>query len=160
MICSLEEAARIVGSWRARGERIVLCNGAFDLLHVGHLRYLRGAKALADRLVVGVNADISVRASKGEGRPVINQAERAELVNALSCVDLVIVFESVDVRPLIRVLKPDIHAKGTDYAVETVPERDEVAAYGGVTAITGDPKDHSTTQLVRQPPAPRGGGQG
>jgi rfaE bifunctional protein nucleotidyltransferase chain/domain len=133
---------------RAAGRTIVLANGAFDLLHVGHVRYLDGAKALGDVLVVAVNSDASVRASKGPGRPVVPQAERAELVAALRCVDHVLVFDEPDVRAVIRALKPHVHAKGTDYTVETVPERAEVEAYGGRVAICGDPKDHSTSSLV------------
>ncbi len=145
---SLEDLARIVAGHHARGRKVVLANGAFDLLHVGHVRYLEGAKALGDVLVVAVNSDGSVRAAKGEGRPVIPARERAELVGALRCVDHVLVFDEPDVRHIIRALKPDIHAKGTDYTPDTVPERDEVLAYGGRVAITGDPKDHSTTALI------------
>lgn len=145
---SLEDLARIVAGHHARGRKVVLANGAFDLLHVGHVRYLEGAKALGDVLVVAVNSDSSVRAAKGEGRPVIPARERAELVGALRCVDHVLVFDEPDVRHIIRALKPDIHAKGTDYTPDTVPERDEVLAYGGRVAITGDPKDHSTTALI------------
>lgn len=145
---TLEELTKAVSEDRARGHRIVLANGAFDLLHVGHLRYLEGAKRLGDVLVVAVNSDASVRAAKGEGRPVIPQAERAELVASLRCVDHVHVFDAPDVRAIIRALKPDIHAKGTDYRPDTVPERDEVLAYGGRVEITGDPKDHSTTSIL------------
>ena len=145
---SLEDLARIVAGHRARGRTIVLANGAFDLLHVGHLRYLEGAKALGDILVVAVNSDASVRAAKGEGRPVIPDRERAELLGALRCVDHVHIFDAPDVRAIIRALKPDVHAKGTDYTSDSVPEREEVFAYGGRVAITGDPKDHSTTALL------------
>lgn len=145
---TLDELQAAVAEHRSRGRRIVLANGAFDLLHVGHLRYLEGARALGDVLVVAVNSDASVRAAKGEGRPVIPQAERAELVAALRCVDHVHVFDAGDVRGIIRALKPDIHAKGTDYRPDTVPERDEVLAYGGRVEITGDPKDHSTTSIL------------
>jgi rfaE bifunctional protein nucleotidyltransferase chain/domain len=133
---------------RAAGRSIVLANGAFDLLHVGHVRYLEAAKALGDVLVVAINSDASVRASKGPGRPVVPQAERAELVAALRCVDHVLIFDEPDVRAVIRALKPHVHAKGTDYTVETVPERAEVEAHGGRVAICGDPKDHSTSSLV------------
>jgi rfaE bifunctional protein nucleotidyltransferase chain/domain len=132
----------------AAGRAIVLANGAFDLLHVGHVRYLEAAKALGDVLVVAINSDASVRATKGPGRPVVPQAERAELVTALRCVDHVLVFDEPDVRAVIRALRPHVHAKGTDYTVETVPERAEVEAYGGRVAICGDPKDHSTSSLV------------
>lgn len=145
---TLAEVAAAVAAARAQGRRIVLANGAFDLLHVGHLRYLEGARALGDLLVVAVNSDASVRSAKGAGRPVVPQHERAELVAALRCVDLVHVFDDADVRAIIRALKPDIHAKGTDYTPDTVPERDEVLAYGGRVEITGDPKDHSTTALA------------
>jgi rfaE bifunctional protein nucleotidyltransferase chain/domain len=126
----------------------VLANGGFDLLHVGHLRYLEASKALGDRLVVAVNSDASVRAAKGPRRPVIDQAERGELISALRCVDAVVIFDEADVRGIIRALKPEIHAKGTDYTVESVPERSEVEAYGGRVAIAGDPKNHSTTAVL------------
>lgn len=147
-VVSRDDARRQVAEWRAGGQSIVLANGVFDLLHVGHLRYLEGAKALGDRLVVAVNSDASTRAYKGPGRPVIPQAERAELVAALRCADLVLVFDEPDVRAVIRELKPDVHAKGTDYTPQSIPERAEVEAYGGRVAVTGDPKDHSTTALV------------
>lgn len=135
--------------WRQAGERIVLTNGCFDLLHVGHIRYLHGAKELGGRLVVGINSDESVRTIKGEGRPLMPEGERAEIVAALADVDAVVVFGEPDVRALIRELQPDIHAKGTDYTAESVPERDEVMRYGGRVAIVGDPKDHSTTDIIR-----------
>lgn len=137
-------------AWRARGKIAVLANGAFDLLHVGHLRYLQGAKALGDVLVVAVNSDVSVRKAKGENRPVVPQAERAEMLCGLSCVDFVTVFDEADVRHIIAALKPAVHAKGTDYTQDSVPERAEVEKYGGRVAITGDPKDHSTTETVAQ----------
>lgn len=131
------------------GRTIALANGLFDLFHVGHLRYLEGAKALADLLVVAVNGDASARLqNKGPGRPVVPAAERAEIVAALRCVDHVVVFETKDVVPVIRALRPDVQVKGTDYTPETVPEAAEVRAYGGRVAIAGDPKDHSTTALV------------
>lgn len=149
---TLAELEEVVAGHRGRGRRIVLANGAFDLLHVGHVRYLEGARRLGDVLVVAVNSDASVRAAKGAGRPVVPAAERAELVAALRCVDHVLVFDAPDVRGIIRALKPDVHAKGTDYTVESVPERDEVLAYGGRVAITGDPKDHSTTALAGKLP--------
>jgi len=133
----------------ARGDRTVaLANGCFDLLHVGHVRYLAGAALEADVLVVAVNDDASVRALKGEGRPVLRAEDRAELVAALRTVDYVVVFSEATVGPLLTSLRPDVHCKGTDYTVETVPERDVVAAYGGRTAIVGDPKDHSTRDLL------------
>jgi rfaE bifunctional protein nucleotidyltransferase chain/domain len=135
---------------RAHGKSIALANGVFDLLHVGHVRYLQAARELADVLVVAVNSDASTRAYKGPGRPVVNEAERAELVAALACVDHVLVFDDGDVRRVLRALKPDVHVKGTDYTPETVPERDEVLAYGGRVAIAGDPKDHSSTEMLRR----------
>ncbi|HUS19648.1 MAG TPA: adenylyltransferase/cytidyltransferase family protein [Terriglobales bacterium] len=138
----------LVRKWRAAGEKIILTNGCFDVLHVGHIRYLQGAKALAPRLIVAVNADATVRSLKGEGRPRTPEHERAEILAALEDVDAVTIFNEPDVRPLIRDIKPDIHAKGTDYTEQTVPERDEVLAYGGRVAIVGDPKDHSSTALL------------
>ena len=139
-----------VAEWRAAGDQIVLANGCFDLLHVGHVRYLRGAKALGGRLVVAMNSDGSVRRLKGKGRPLMPEAERAEIIAALADVDTVVIFEELDVRALIHEIHPDIQAKGTDYTLDTVPERDEVAAYGGRVEIVGDPKDHSTTDILGQ----------
>jgi D-glycero-beta-D-manno-heptose 1-phosphate adenylyltransferase len=144
-----EELRRQVKEWRDAGERIVLANGNFDLLHVGHVRYLRGAKELGGKLIVAINADESVRALKGEGRPIMPAEERAEILAALADVDAVVVFSELDVRPLIREIRPDIHAKGTDYTVDSVPERDAVAECGGQVAIVGDPKDHSTSEILR-----------
>jgi D-glycero-beta-D-manno-heptose 1-phosphate adenylyltransferase len=144
-----------VERWRASGEQIVLANGNFDLLHVGHVRYLRGAKELGGKLVVAVNSDQSVRALKGEGRPIMPAEERAEIVAALVDVDAVVIFPELDVRALIREIRPDIQAKGTDYTRESVPERDAVAEYGGRVAIVGDPKDHSTSEIIRTGLAPR-----
>ena len=135
---------------RRAGKTVALANGIFDLFHVGHLRYLEGAKALADVLVVAVNSDASTRRNKGPGRPVVPEAERAEIVAALACVDHVVVFGSRTVVPLIRKLRPDVHVKGTDYTPETIPEAAEVARYGGRAAVAGDPKDHSTTDLLRR----------
>ena len=150
---NLEEAQRIVESWRAQGLKVALANGVFDLLHVGHVRYLEAARLLADRLVVAVNSDASTRAYKGPGRPVIPAGERAELLRALRCTDLVLIFEEPDVRAVIRALKPDVHVKGTDYTPESIPERAEVEAYGGRVAVAGDPKDHSTTALLAKRPS-------
>ena len=146
-----------VVEWRLAGQQIVLANGCFDLLHVGHIRYLRGAKALGGMLVVAMNSDASVRRIKGEGRPFMPAQERAEIVAALADVDAVVVFEEPDVRALIREIRPDIQAKGTDYTRESVPERDEVMAYGGRVEIVGDPKDHSTTELLSHLRKPTGG---
>jgi rfaE bifunctional protein nucleotidyltransferase chain/domain len=148
-IFSRRELAHRVEQWRGAGERIVLANGNFDLLHVGHVRYLHGAKELGGRLVVAVNSDESVRALKGEGRPVMPAEERAEIVAALADVDAVVIFPELDVRALIREIRPDIQAKGTDYTVDSVPERDAVTAYGGRVAIVGDAKDHSTSEIIR-----------
>jgi rfaE bifunctional protein nucleotidyltransferase chain/domain len=147
-ILSREELRRQVDRWRDCGERVILTNGCFDMLHVGHVRYLRGAKALGGRVVVGINADSSVRQLKGEGRPLMPAEERAEVVAALGDVDAVVIFEEPDVRALVREIRPDIHAKGTDYTAESVPERDVVEEYGGRVAIVGDPKDHSTSELL------------
>jgi len=141
--------------WRRAGERIILANGNFDLLHVGHVRYLRGAKELGGKLVVAINSDDSVRALQGEGRPIMPAEERAEIVAALADVDAVVIFFELDVRALIREIRPDIQAKGTDYAAESVPERDAVAEYGGRVAIVGDPKDHSTSEIIRARLKPR-----
>jgi rfaE bifunctional protein nucleotidyltransferase chain/domain len=138
-----------VEQWHRAGERIILANGNFDLLHVGHVRYLRGAKALGGKLVVAINSDHSVRALKGEGRPIMPEQERAEIVAALADVDAVLVFPELDVRSIIREIRPDIHAKGTDYTADTVPERDVVADCGGRVAIVGDSKDHSTSEIIR-----------
>ncbi len=133
---------------RQRGARIVFANGCFDVLHVGHTRYLAGAKALGDLLVVGINSDRQVRNLKGEGRPLLSERERAEIVSALEVVDLVTVFDEPTVEDLLLVLRPHVHAKGTDYTENTVPERDVVRSFGGQVAIVGDPKDHSTTELI------------
>jgi rfaE bifunctional protein nucleotidyltransferase chain/domain len=148
-ILARHELRERVEQWRRAGERIVLANGNFDLLHVGHVRYLRGAKELCGKLVVAINSDESVRALKGEGRPVMPAEERAEIVAALADVDAVIVFPELDVRALIREIQPDIQAKGTDYTADSVPERDAVAEYGGRVAIVGDAKNHSTSEIIR-----------
>jgi rfaE bifunctional protein nucleotidyltransferase chain/domain len=147
-VVTLEAVVERAAGLRAAGQRIALANGVFDLLHVGHVRYLEGAKALADVLVVAVNSDRSTRAYKGPDRPLVPEAERAELVAALACTDLVVIFDEPDVRHVIRALRPELHVKGTDYTEQSVPERAEVEAYGGRVAIAGDPKDHSTTALA------------
>ncbi len=139
-----------VAEWRRAGERIILTNGCFDVVHVGHVRYVRAAKALGGRVVVAVNSDASVRRLKGEGRPVMPDAERAEILAALEAVDAVVIFDEPDVRALIRELRPDVHAKGTDYTAESVPERDEVVACGGRVEIVGDPKDHSASAIIKK----------
>jgi rfaE bifunctional protein nucleotidyltransferase chain/domain len=133
---------------RAEGRTIAFANGCFDVLHVGHVRYLADAKAQADRLIVAVNSDDSVKGLKGPGRPILSGPDRAEIVAALDSVDYVVLFSDPDVHRLLRLLKPDVHCKGTDYTPETVPERDTVLAYGGRIAIVGDPKDHSTRDLL------------
>ena len=148
-ILGRDELRRQVEQWRRAGERITLANGNFDLLHVGHVRYLRGAKALGGRLVVAINSDESVRTLKGEGRPIMPENERAEIVAALADVDAVVIFPELDVRAIIREIRPDVQAKGTDYTADSVPERDAVAEYGGRVAIVGDPKDHSTSEIIR-----------
>jgi rfaE bifunctional protein nucleotidyltransferase chain/domain len=147
-VVSRDELARRVAADRAAGRTIAFANGCFDLLHVGHVRYLQGAAAEADRLIVAVNDDESVRRLKGEGRPILSAGDRAELVAALRGVDYVVIFPEPTVGPLLEALRPDVHCKGTDYTVETVPERDVVKAYGGRVAIVGDPKDHSTRDLL------------
>ena len=139
---------RLIAGERAAGRTIAFANGGFDLLHVGHVRYLQAAAAEADRLVVAINDDESVRGLKGEGRPILSGADRAELVAALRGVDYVVLFPEATVGPLLLALKPDVHCKGTDYTVDTVPERETVRAYGGRIAFVGDPKDHSTRDLL------------
>ncbi|MGH9241784.1 MAG: adenylyltransferase/cytidyltransferase family protein [Vicinamibacterales bacterium] len=138
---------RIADARRA-GRTIAFANGCFDLLHVGHVRYLAAAALEADLLIVAINDDQSVKALKGEGRPILPAADRAELVAALRCVDLVVVFPEPTVGPLLEVIRPDVHCKGTDYTLDSVPERDVVRSYGGRIAIVGDPKDHSTRDLL------------
>ena len=133
---------------RAAGLSHAFANGGFDLLHVGHIRYLEAAKREADRLIVAINDDQSVKALKGPNRPILKEADRAELVAALRAVDYVVIFPEATVTPLLELLHPDVHCKGTDYTVDTVPERETVRAYGGRIAIVGDPKDHSTSDLL------------
>jgi rfaE bifunctional protein nucleotidyltransferase chain/domain len=149
-ILSEAELVEAVGRDRARGLSIALANGCFDLLHVGHVRYLQGAAAEADRLIVAVNDDRSVQRLKGPGRPVLSVADRAEMIGALRGVAYVVVFGEDTVGRLLRLLRPDVHCKGTDYTIESVPERDVVLEYGGRTAIVGDPKQHATRELLAQ----------
>jgi len=149
-ILNREQLKARVAEWRANGEKIRLANGCFDLLHVGHVRYLHAAKQLGGRLVVAINNDDSVRVLKGEGRPLMSAAERAEILAALSDVDAVVIFPEPDVRQLIREIRPDVHAKGTDYTAENVPERETVVECGGRVEIVGDPKDHSATEIIRK----------
>src|SRR5688572_20839091 len=146
-VVSREQLLERAHEARERGQTIAMANGCFDLLHVGHVRYLEGSANEADVLVVAVNDDESVRKLKGEGRPILSAGHRAELVAALRAVDFVVIFPEPTVGPLLDALRPDVHCKGTDYTVDSVPERDVVRAYGGRTAIVGDPKDHSTTDL-------------
>jgi len=148
-IVTREGLKQHVAHWRADGEKITLANGCFDLLHVGHVRYLHAAKQLGGLLVVAVNSDESVRMLKGQGRPLMPAEERAEILSALSDVDAVVIFSEPDVRALIREIRPDIHAKGTDYTADSVPERDTVIEFGGRVEIVGDPKDHSATDIIR-----------
>jgi rfaE bifunctional protein nucleotidyltransferase chain/domain len=144
-----DELARRVAQWRQSGDQIILANGGFDLLHVGHVRYLSAAKQLGGRLIVAINSDESVRSLKGEARPLMPAEERAEIVAALADVDAVVIFPELDVRNIIREIHPDIHAKGTDYTQETVPEADLVQSYGGRVEIVGDPKDHSSSHIIQ-----------
>ena len=148
----LDRAALVasIESEKARGSRIVLANGCFDILHAGHVRYLEGARALGNFLVVAVNSDEQVVQLKGAGRPILPERERAELVASLQAVDLVTIFPEPTVTELLLAIKPDVHAKGTDYTEETVPERDVVRSYGGRVAIVGDPKDHSTSEILKK----------
>ena len=149
-IVSRQELHRLVQEWRNDGHSVTLTNGCFDLLHVGHIRYLHAARSLGGKVVVALNGDASVRQLKGEGRPLMNENERAEILAALSDVDAVVIFGEPNVRAIIREIKPDVQAKGTDYTADSVPERDEVTAYGGRVAIVGDPKDHSTSEILEQ----------
>ena len=144
------ELLALVSKQRASGRKVVFANGAFDLLHAGHVRYLEAARESGDWLVVGVNSDASVRRSKGEHRPIVPERERAEIVAALGCVDAVLLFDEDSPAGLLGELRPDVHAKGTDYTAQTVPERSVVASYGGKTVIVGDPKDHATTDLIER----------
>ena len=147
-IVARDELVQRISADRAAGRTIAFANGCFDLLHVGHVRYLESAAREADVLVVAINDDASVRKLKGEGRPILSAHDRAELVAALRCVDYVVIFPEPTVGSLLTTLQPDVHCKGTDYTVESVPERDIVRGYGGRIAIVGDPKDHSTRDLL------------
>jgi len=148
VVVSDEELVALVATDRADGRSISFANGCFDLIHAGHVRYLEGAAREGDRLIVAINDDASVRALKGGGRPILPGVARAELVAALRAVDYVVLFPEPTVERLLRQLKPDVHCKGTDYTVDTVPEREVVRSYGGRIAIVGDPKDHSTGELL------------
>jgi len=147
-ILERQELVQRVSEARKNGARIVFANGCFDVLHVGHVRYLNGARALGDLLVVGVNSDEQVALQKGIGRPIVQEVERAELIASLESVDYVTIFEEPTVAELLLTLRPHIHAKGTDYTEDSVPEREVVRSYGGRVAIVGDPKDHSTSEIL------------
>ena len=148
-VLSRDELSEFAAEIRRRGDKLILANGCFDLLHAGHIRYLAGAKALGGKLLVAVNSDRQVCVLKGDGRPTASQSERAEIIAAIRFVDAVTVFDEPTVEDIIRIVRPDFHAKGTDYTKETVPEREIVREYGGQVAIVGDPKDHSSSELFR-----------
>lgn len=150
LILEREALVARVSADKAKGLCVVLANGCFDVLHAGHIRYLQGARALGDILVVGINSDSQVARLKGNGRPILPERERAEIVASLAAVDLVTIFDEPTVSELLLAIRPDIHAKGTDYTEETVPERDVVRSFGGRVRIVGDPKDHSTSELIRR----------
>ena len=147
-ILERDDLAAVVNAAKRKGSRIVLANGCFDVLHVGHIRFLEAAKALGDLLIVGVNSDEQTRRLKGEGRPLAPQDQRAQIVSALAAVDFVTIFHEPTVEQLLLALRPDIHAKGTDYTEDTVPERDVVRSFGGQLAIVGDPKNHSSSEII------------
>jgi len=149
LLLDLDAAVRLAGQWRREGKRLVFANGCFDLLHVGHVRYLEGARRLGDVLLVGINSDRSVARLKGPGRPIMTAEERAELVGSLAAVDGVVIFDDDTADALVRALRPTVHAKGTDYTAESVPEGAAVREAGGRVAIAGDPKQHATRDLIR-----------
>ena len=155
-VMPVEQLVEEIGRERAAGRTVALANGCFDVLHVGHVRYLQGAAAEADRLIVAINDDESVAELKGPGRPILPASDRAELVAALRGVDYVVTFGEPTVERMLRLLKPDVHCKGTDYTVDSVPERSIVLEYGGRTAIVGDPKQHATRELIARIAGPRG----
>ena len=156
-ILSREGLQAVLREHRRRRRKIVLANGVFDLLHVGHVRYLRAARGEGDILVVGINSDSSTRARKGEGRPIMTERARAAVVAALTAVDYVVIFDELDVNELLREIRPDVHAKGTDYAIDTVPERELANQLGVRIAICGDSKDHSTHEILERVRRPRNG---
>ena len=149
-IKSIRELKEIVERNRASGKTVVFANGCFDLVHAGHVRYLQAAKDLGDVLIVGVNGDACVASLKGEGRPLQSEADRVEILASMGCVDYVLLFDAPTVDGILRELRPDVHAKGTDYTPESVPERETVRGYGGRVAIAGDPKGHSTRDLIQR----------
>jgi rfaE bifunctional protein nucleotidyltransferase chain/domain len=146
----IKSLQKLAQEYRSSGSKIVFANGCFDLIHAGHIRYLESAKALGNILIVGLNGDVSVAALKGAGRPLQPEAERAEILASMACVDYVLLFDAPTVDGILKELKPDVHAKGTDYTEKSVPERETVLAYGGQVAIAGDPKDHSTRDLIQK----------
>jgi rfaE bifunctional protein nucleotidyltransferase chain/domain len=148
-IKNIEELKTITQQLRADGRKVVFANGCFDLLHVGHIRYLENARALGDVLVLGLNGDAGVSALKGNGRPLQCAGDRAEMLASLACVDYVLMFDDLTVDGILNELRPDIHAKGTDYTEDSVPERETVRSYGGKVVIAGDPKDHATRDLIK-----------
>jgi len=147
---TLRQLEVLVNNFKEKGKTIILANGCFDIIHVGHIRYLTGAKALGDILIVAINSDGSTKVLKGSGRPVTNEEERAEIISAFECVDYVTLFSERNVENILLKLKPDIHAKGSDYTQDNVPERETVKSYGGRIAITGDPKDHSSKDIIKK----------
>ena len=147
-VLPLDEVVSAVERLRSEGEKIILANGCFDLFHVGHLRYLIGAKQVGGTLLVALNSDRQTRLLKGSGRPFVNEQERAEIISGVRCVDLVTIFDDPTVEGIVRAVRPDFHAKGTDYTADSVPEREIVREYGGQVVIVGDPKDHSSTELI------------
>jgi rfaE bifunctional protein nucleotidyltransferase chain/domain len=149
-ILDREHLVERINTARGNSAIIVLANGCFDVLHVGHVRYLEAARSLGDLLVVGINSDEQTRRLKGEGRPLVSQNQRAEIISAIQAVDYVTIFDEPTVEQLLLALKPDIHAKGTDYTVESVPERDVVRSFGGRVAVVGDPKDHSSSEMIEK----------
>jgi len=149
-LLSLEQLTKIIREHKQKGEKIVLANGCFDLIHIGHTRYLKGSKDKGDVLVVALNSDSSVRELKGKGRPILQEKERANIISSFDCVDYVIFFDELDVEKILLALEPDIHAKGSDYTENTVPEKETVKQYGGTIAITGGPKVKSTSQLIKE----------
>ncbi len=155
-VLNLDDAVRAAERLRSAGEKIILANGCFDLIHVGHIRYLSGAKDLGGTLIVAINSDRQTRLLKGFGRPYVPENERAEIISGIRCVDIVIIFDEPTVENVIRTIRPDFHAKGTDYTSESVPERDIVHECGGSVVIVGDPKDHSSTQLIDAMSRPQG----
>jgi len=149
-VFTIETLCPVVERLRRQGKTIVFANGCFDLLHVGHIRYLEGARGLGDALIVGLNSDDSVRQLKGSGRPLMPEEERAEILSAISFVDYIVIFHESNVKRLLLQIRPNVHCKGTDYTVDSVPEREVVLSYGGRVAIVGDPKDHSTNDLIQK----------